>query len=201
MSVLFYQDEPTHRGTTKRARRSAVLILTGLGLVSRTNSQSPAPCPTSESAGLNSILGFLPIILIFAVVGLVWWLSSRRNRGSIDRYLADRAKKLGAAVVPPMSVGTPAESDSEVRPPASPASPAPARATSPAKPATAPELRPYDVNAPCPACGVTGAKSRYKKAGGYDPVARKSYDVMLRNCGNCGYKWRERPLGDQTQKV
>jgi hypothetical protein len=189
-SVLSDQETPTHIGTTKRVGRSAVLILTGLALASRTDAQSP----TSEPTGLYAVLGFLPI-LILAVVGLVWWLIARRNRGSIDRYLSERAKKLDSSAVPPTSMGIPAESNTQVRPPASSS---PADATSPIKPSRAPELSPYDVNAPCPACGVVGAKSRFKNGGGFDSRTGRRFDFILRKCGNCGYQWKEHPLGDQT---
>jgi hypothetical protein len=57
----------------------------------------------------------------------------------------------------------------------------------------APELRPYDVNAPCPACGVAGAKSKFKNGGGFDSRTGKRFDFILRKCGNCGFGWQELP--------
>ena len=63
----------------------------------------------------------------------------------------------------------------------------------------APELRPYDVNTPCPACGKDGAKTEYKaRVGAFDPKLGRSRGVMLRECPNCGCKWRELPLGEPT---
>jgi uncharacterized membrane protein len=62
-------------------------------------------------------------------------------------------------------------------------------------------VRPYDVNAKCPACGVSGAKSRFRKGGAFDHKAGQPTCVILRSCSNCGYKWRELPMLDEAPKT
>ena len=56
------------------------------------------------------------------------------------------------------------------------------------------ELKPYDINSPCPACGVTGAKSKYLRSVRYRG-RRDAIDLIRRSCANCGLKWYELPLG------
>jgi len=192
--VLTKTDPRTPKRIAKRVRYVAALAFAGLALASRSNAQSGA---TASSSGLYSILGFLPIILIFGIIGLVWWLSRRSNRGTVDRYLAERAKGPASPPVSATSGKAPAQTHTEVNSLSSSGSAPQSKALSQTRPRAHAELRSYDAKAPCPACGVVGAKTRFKRAGGaFDPSTGRSADVMLRTCGNCGYKWKERALGD-----
>lgn len=178
--------------------RYARLLSIGLVLVSMADAaQNDSVEPTMWS----SLLLFLPIVIIIAIAILVARHSGRRTNSTIDRYLTERARRIGPHAAPSPSADQAEKPGARVTSSASLIGLTTTASVSPVGKATAPELRPYDVNAPCPACGVVGAKTRFKRAGGeFNPSTGRSADVMLRTCGNCGYKWKERAFGDQAHR-
>lgn len=133
-----------------------------------------------------------------ALMGFV--LAARRRMPPLQAGRRPEGQTSTVSGAASADAGHSRESIIQSHPSVGPTSPVEADSSLPGKPVSAPELKPYGVSAPCPACGVAGAKSKYKHAGGYDSKTGKPFDVILRTCGNCGYKWKERTLDDQTRK-